>query len=222
MAYYDLHVEIENGEEAIMQAKKLGFNGIALINSKEVPYQIALKEGVELINAVAIAPKNLGELDAELASKRASSEIIAVYGGDYETNRAACSDSRVDILFHPEKGRSDSGLDHICVKAAAENGVMIEINFAELLNARIRPREISFLRRNIFLCNEYNAKMIITSGAKNIWEMRPPRDMASVASVLGMSIKDAIDSVSTNLEERIAINREKLKGKRFGEVRVVE
>lgn len=217
MAYYDLFVQMDDAGAAATQAKLLGFSGIA---ARAVP---AVKDpGFDFVNAVVISPKTPDELHSELERIRQKYEIIAVSGGDYEVNRASCEDNRVDILLHPEKGRMDSGIDHICAKSAADNGVSISIVFSELLNSKNRPREIYFLQRNAYLCRKYGARMISVSGASGIWEMRAPREMASIAHVMGLEINEAIASVSSVPEEKIAANREKLSGSRFGEVRLVK
>lgn len=217
MIYYDLWVQMEDTVSAAKQAKLLGFGGIA---SKTVP---AIKEpGFDFVNAIVISPKNPDELHSELERNRGNYELIAVSGGDYEVNRAACEDNRVDLLLHPERGRMDSGIDHICAKSAADNNVAIAIVFSELLNSKNRPREIYFLQRNAYLCRKYGAKMISVSGASGIWEMRAPRELASIAHVMGLEINDAISSVSSFPEEKITANREKLSGSRFGEVRLVK
>ena len=219
MEYYDLHVDIENIEGAINMAKKIGFNGIALTT------QILEKKpeiNIDLVSCIMIKARNKDELKKEIEKNRERFEILMVYGGEYEINRAACEDSKVDLLCHPEKNRNDSGLDHVCVKAAAENNVAIEINFNEVLNARNRPKILSFLQRNIFLCKKYNTKVVTTSGAKSIWEIRAPRELAALTYLLGHDLKSAIDSISIIPKDIVDINREKLSGLRFGNVRVVK
>jgi ribonuclease P/MRP protein subunit RPP1 len=151
-------------------------------------------------------------------------EVLMVHGGDYDVNRAACENSMVDILCHPELGRKDSGLDHICMKSAEENRVAIEINFREILESYKRHRVyiLSAMKRNIKLCKKYNTLIITTSGAVSKWNMRPGRELASVSHILGMELGEAIASVSTVPEELVKTNREKLANKRFEGVSVVE
>lgn len=219
MSYYDLHVEVADAENAVKRAKLLGFSGIALMGT---PDKILLKDdNFDIISAIILKPKSVDELKNDIEKFRNKVEILAVHGGIYEINRSACEDPRVDLLCHPERGRIDSGLDHICAKAAAENGVALEINFSELLNSRSRPKQIYFMQRNIYLCNKYGTKLITTSGASDIWEMRAPRELASIANVLGLDIGLAIDSVSSIPGEKISINREKLSGSRIGSVKVI-
>jgi ribonuclease P/MRP protein subunit RPP1 len=222
MIYYDFHQEIADIQAAIRQAKLLGFSGMAVAGADKTMKDEKLREGFDLVSMVILKPKNPEELNIELERSRKAFEIIAVQGGDYEVNRSACEDNRVDLLLNPERGRLDSGIDHICAKAAADNSVAIEINFNGILNAKNRPRMVYFLKRNVYLCKKYNAPLITTSGASNIWEMRAPRELAAISHVLGMEINEAIESVSLVPEEKLKINRDKLSGLRFGEVKIVE
>lgn len=222
MIYYDLNLQVADFGAAVRQAKLLGFSGISAFVNHEISELKKISEGLDIVSSIMLSPRNPDELYAELDKNRKRFEIIAVAGGDYEVNRSACEDNRVDILLHPELGRMDSGIDHICAKAAADNSVAIEINFNQILNAKSRPRMIYFLKRNIYLCGKYSAPVITTSGARSIWDMRAPRELASVSHVLGMDLNRAIDSVSIIPEEKIKANREKLSGIRYGEVKVIE
>ncbi|MCD6092755.1 MAG: hypothetical protein J7J38_01915 [Candidatus Aenigmarchaeota archaeon] len=217
MKYYDLHIEIENDAEKVIEyAKMLGFSGIAVTANPP-----AHRDEIEIVPCILIKAENKEDMKNEIEKYRNKTELVMVYGGNYEINRAACEDGRVDVLCSPERGRKDSGLDHICVRSASENNVAIEINFNEVLNSKNRSQSLSFLRRNIYLCNKYNAKIITTSGAKSIWEMRSPRELASLTNLLGLDIKSAIDSVSSVPEGIINTNREKIYGKRIGNTKIV-
>lgn len=224
MGYYDLHVEVkENVDEVVELAKRLGYTGLALVNvEREVAKSLSEKHGIDVVSCKMIIANTKDELKRELSKNREKFELILVSGGIYEVNRAACEDSRVDVLCHPEKGRKDSGLDHICVRAASLNNVAIEINFSEILNSGNRPKTMSLIRNNIMLCNKYDAKVIITSGANNKWELRAPRDLAAIGFLLGVELNKAIQSVSSIPEEIVRINREKIEGKRFGNIRIIE
>lgn len=224
MRYYDLHIEAKEKVEDIIEiSKRLGYAGIALINvDKETAKSLSEKHSIDVISCKMINVSSKDELKRELASSRMSYEIILVSGGLYEVNRAACEDSRVDILCHPEKGRKDSGLDHICVKAAADNNVAIEINFNEILNSGNRAKTMALIRNNIMLCSKYETKVVITSGANNKWGLRAPRDLAAIGFLLGMDLNKAIQAISSVPEEIVRINREKIEGKRLGNVRIIE
>ncbi|MEM7819668.1 MAG: RNase P subunit p30 family protein [Candidatus Aenigmatarchaeota archaeon] len=231
MPFYDLHVHTnlsigENSVEEIVEfAKKLGLSGIGIVNYYPGNIEKLQKiEGIDLVSCIMIKPKNPEELDKLAKKVRNKAEVLMVHGGDYDINRAACENSLIDILCHPELGRKDSGLDHICVKAAGENNVAIEINFREILESYKKNKIyiISSMNKNIKLCKKYNAKIITTSGAVTKWGMRSGRELAAIANILGLELGEAIDTVSTIPETLVYENRKKLEDKKFEGVEVVE
>lgn len=226
--YFDLHTYTsrnigENSAAEMLEfAKSLGLSGVGIVR---FPEQEALRaEGpASAVDVVLVKAANAAEMDAIVEKVRGKAEIVAVSGGDYDTNRAACLNPKVDILLHPEQGRHDSGLDHICARAAQENEVAIELNLHEILESfkRNRVRVLTHMRRNILLCSKYGAKMIVTSGARSKWELRTGRELASIAAVLGIELGKAIEAVSVVPSEMIAKNRAKLSGALWEGVRVV-
>ena len=102
------------------------------------------------------------------------------------------------MLSHPEYKRSDSGIDHIIARLAAEKNVAIEINFHEILETfrKVRSFVLSHMKLNIELAREFGAQIIITSGARCKWDMRDPRELAAIGQILGMSLEDSMKSVS--------------------------
>lgn len=235
MAFYDLHVHTtlsigeSTPEETIDFATRLDLNGIGLVryyDGTRLPkkdLEIA-DASIDIVNAVMLKPKNPEELNILATKVRNSAEVLMVHGGDYDINRAACENQLIDVLCHPELGRKDSGLDHICAKAAAENNVAIEVNFREVLESYKKQRVhiIAAMKKNVMLCKNYNASVVIASGAVTKWNMRSPRDMAGLGNILGLDLGKAIDSVSTVPEGLVKQNREKLEGKRWEGVTIVE
>lgn len=230
--FYDLYVHTSSSigestlEDMISWAKNLGLNGLGIVffpeqlqSRPQLP-----KADIDLASVCVIKANSLEELDQLVARSRQKAEVIAVYGGNYDINRAACLNPAVDILLHPELGRHDSGLDHICARAAQENNVAIELNFHSLLESyrRHRVSALAAMRKNIMLCKKYGAPIIVASGALTKWDLRSGRELASVANLLGMELGKAIDSVSITPEQIVLTNREKLEGKRWEGVRIVE
>lgn len=239
MKFYDLHVQsrMSGGENTVEQlvdfAKRLGYSGIAICDNYQGPEKLdelkneiaKLNTDLEVYLGVKIQAKTVSEMKEILSRVRDKVMIVAVSGGDYLINRAACEDSRVDILSHPEFGRFDSGLDEPCLELAAQNNVAIEINFRNVLNSfrRVRSYLLQSLEQNIRLCENFKTPMITCSGAQSTWDMRAPRDMISLANVLGMDISKAFSSMSSNALQIVEENKKTLEGKRITDgVEVVE
>ena len=232
MVYYDLHVHSDicegesKTEELALRVKEFGWHGICLVErihagdklkiNQEELREISEKIGIHIFHGVEIIPENVKELKKILKSVREKALVVTVHGGNYEINRAACEDSRVDILSHPELDRNDNGLDEYCLKKARENEVCIELSFRHILHSHgvHRVRMLQNIAENIRLCSELGVNMILTSDAKSIWDIRDPRALASFANVLGMELGKAIKCVSEIPEYLINKNSEILSGKK--------
>ncbi len=230
MAFYDLHVHTnlsigENTVEEVAEiARRLGLDGIGIVQyfSGGVA-DVPSFEGVDAVKCMMIKPNSVNELN-EVASKvRNRCEILMVHGGDYDINRAACENPLIDVLCHPELGRKDSGLDHICIKAAKENNVAVEVNFREILESFKRNRiyVLSAIRKNVELCRKYETPVVTASGAVTKWGLRSGRELAAITNLLGFELGKSIDSTSAVPESIVKQNREKLAGKRWEGVSVV-
>lgn len=229
--YYDLHVHTSQSsgansvEEMAETAEKFGWNGIAVCDhfqdmEKFRQQQNAIKEArkvsrIEIFSGTELQPKNQNELGRIVSKIREQVQLIVAHGGDYNVNRAACQNPKVDILAHPELGRTDNGLDEFCLAQARENNVAIQINFREILEGYRKPRVfiLSHIAENIRLAEQMKAPVITCSAAQSVWDIRDPRALASIANVLGMELGKAIDTVSAVPEKIVETNRAKLSGK---------
>ncbi len=228
MATYDLHVYTgrnigENSlDEMIAFAKKLGLGGLGIVRFHTEEKAAFPSADIDLVDVILI--KADGGIDEIARRMRNKAEIVAVYGGSYDVNRQACESKYVDILYHPELNRLDSGLDHICARAAQENRTAIEINFREILESykRGRARVLNFMKRNIMLCKKYGTDVITTSSAMSKWNMRSGRELSSAAYLLGLDLGNAIDTTTRIPEELVRMNREKLSGRMWEGVHIEE
>jgi ribonuclease P/MRP protein subunit RPP1 len=221
-----VHTSLSIGENTVEEmagmAKRLGLQGIGVVRyftgESNEPPKI---DGIDIISCLMLKAARADELNSLAKKAREKAEVLMVHGGNYEVNRAACENSMVDILCHPELGRKDSGLDHICVRAAHDNNVAIELNFREILESYKRNRiyVLSSLKKNIELCKKYDTKIITCSSAVNKWGMRSGREMAAIANILGLELGKAIETVTTVPESMVQHNREKLSGTRIEGVR---
>ncbi len=239
MKFYDLHLQSnlsygENSiEEMVRFAEKLGYSGIVICDSyqgKEKMSELkkAIKEvetEIDVYPGVNIQAKDVNELKEIINKVREKVLVVIVSGGKYEINRAACEDPRVDILAHPELGRIDSGLDQVCLEAATRNNVAIQINFREILYSFRRPRSyvLNHITKNIRLANHFRTPVIICSGARAIWDMRAPRELVSIANVLGLDLGKAFLGVTSVPQQILENNKKVLRGEKITEgVEIVE
>jgi len=135
MRFYDLeiHSNLGEGENSIAEiarfAEHLGYSGICVCDKyesldklRQLKEEISkLETTVDIYLGVKIEPETPEEMKKIIEKVREEVVIIIVSGGKYSVNRAACENSKVDILMHPELGRVDNGLDEVCLKEATKN-----------------------------------------------------------------------------------------------------
>jgi ribonuclease P/MRP protein subunit RPP1 len=204
--FFDFHVHnIQLAEEA----KRLGYNGIALIQSSK---NYNKQDNMDLSNhdfnifsGVEIYAKNPEDLRKKVQKFREHSDVVIVNGGDLKINRAACEDPRVDILAHPYKNRRDSGINHILAKKASENNVAIELSINQVIKTRLsfRAKILSQFRQILKLQRKFKFPLIITSNAYSIYDLRTPEDITAFAGCLEMTPDEIMSSLSKNPENII-------------------
>lgn len=184
------------------------FYDLCLREETEEIEEFAEKLGWEATNCsidtVFLEADDWGELKKKIGEERDAADVLVFKGGDEELNRKAAEDSRVDIILHPEKGRKDSGVDHVIAEKAAENNVAIGFDFRQLQTSKkTRSHVLKHWSRNLMLCDKFDTPYIITTGAEEKYGLRAPRDLASIIGSLGYSGKDAVEHYPKQILERV-------------------
>ncbi len=155
-------------------------------------------------NTIFLEAEDWGELKSKIGDNRSEADVLVFLGGDEELNQKAAGDSRIDIILHPERGRKDSGINHVIAEEAAENSVAIGFDLQQLMGSQ---KEQSYVlghwRRNLMLAEKYGTPYILTTGAEQIHDLRAPRDLASLIDSLGYSGKESISRHPVEILERI-------------------
>jgi len=241
MKFVDLDVQskLSTGSSSVEElakfAEELGFSAIVVADvwagpeklaaAKEAVDAAAKEAGIEVVQGVKIVASNANELRHMVDKVREKVAVVSVAGGNYQLNRAACEYSKVDLLCHPSLGRTDTGLDEVCLNAAASNNVAIELNFHEVLHSYRRQRSLILanMAANIMLCEALRVPMVIASGAQSVDDLRDPRELISITNVLGLELAKAFATVSDVPGRIIDVNRKKILDKITTEgVEVVE
>ncbi len=154
-----------------------------------------------------------GELKRKIDKNRETADILVFEGGDEELNRKAAESTRIDVLLHPEKGRKDSGINHVVAEKASENRVAIGFDLRQLLENTGKHRSfvLKHWRRNLKLCEKYDTPYIITSGAGERLELRGPRDLKSIIDSLGFDGSKAVSYYPGEIIERAEDARENVR-----------
>ncbi|MBN2095253.1 MAG: hypothetical protein JW727_04345 [Candidatus Aenigmarchaeota archaeon] len=217
--FYDLNIASGiDRVQAIKRAEELELGGICLTHcykgeSELEEYLKKIEElrsnaKLEIISGVMLNGEGMEAIAKKLRRKV---DLILAYGGNYHINRLACSSDYIDLLCHPERGRRDCGLDHVCCREAHDHNTVIEVNFGQILNSSggKRVREIYLLKEIVRLCLKSKCPFVVNSGAKTVQGMRGGRELSALSCVLGAQIYPSIVSNSDLPEQLVKMNREK-------------
>lgn len=187
--FYDFNIHPDGSSitELAFEAKKLGYSGIAVINST-IPDKEALPENFSIYRYVEISGRRI----REEIKKHKGSDILTVTGGDESLNRAAVETEGLDILMQPAQ------FNNVLAKAASDNSIALGFNLGTLIHLRgdARVRELSIMRANLKHARKYNLPMLLTGNAHSIYDLRAPREMAALAGIFGMTAKEAVEAMS--------------------------
>ncbi len=221
---YDLNVHPKEGdvEEYVEFAKKMNWEGLVITHTFEDSKKFnemadkietlrEIRPDIDLVFGVEIDTDNVSEMRKIVNKIRDRSEIITVKGGDYPVNRAACENSKVDILMDPDLNRSDIGLDEYCMKRANENNVIIAYSFRKLEEIYKKPRSHRFdhISTIIKVSEKTRTRVTMVSNAYSKWQLRSPRELASILNILGMELGKAIDMTTELPKRAVKRNRKK-------------
>ncbi len=196
--FYDFYVHpVPDSQDSLARlafgAKRYGYSGIALVNSKmngleNAPPNFSIYHAIE----ISCKPSRLRD---EIKRYKEGKDILIVRGGDEEFNRAAVETPGLDILLQPAK------FNHVLAKTAFDNSVAIGFNLGSIIHMRgeARIRELRIMKANLKYARKYGIATIITASPYSQYDFRSPREMAALASLFGMTAKEAVCAMSASL-----------------------
>ncbi|WP_247728888.1 RNase P subunit p30 family protein [Halovivax limisalsi] len=178
-------------EAALETATTLGYDGLIL---RDGARNAAVEAALEAVDpAIDVVPGV--EIDADLPQQAGGSignyrpevTVLSVAGGTPAMNRFAVESEKVDVLARPMADEGD--LNHVVAKAAAENGVRIEVDLGPVLreSGGRRVRSLQALRKLVELVDHYDAPYVVSANAAARFELRSPRELAALGEQIGLS-----------------------------------
>lgn len=133
--------------------------------------------------------------------RAASGGITIVEGANTELLRQACRREGVSLVnpFKIQQYYKDDGL----IRAVAENGKAFEVPLSEIVRTTYvyRARFLSQARAFLQRCVKRRAGFVLTSRAREEWDLKSPREAIALGVALGLSREQAGYSISARAEE---------------------
>jgi len=204
--FADLHVMIPPADLAASATwiRDLGINVLGIAShrgygSEDLTRALAaLKaEGVDAVLRLDIDPTRRARLLRRTAALRDEFQLLAGAVMSTQELRSLLR-SKVDILFaDPPYSRF---LSLRSFRSIAESGKPFEVDFRPLITAKGRQRAHALQEfcREVRLAAEAGVTLVLSSGALDIWEMRPPREMANLLALPELDQGAITETVSSN------------------------
>ncbi|MFC6963356.1 RNase P subunit p30 family protein [Halocatena marina] len=172
-----------------LTASEQGYEGLIVRNHDDTvadydPETLSSEFGIDVVDGVEIRADNRSHASGAITSQRSQRTIVCVHGG--RLNRLACEDERVDVLAHP---MTDGDFNHVLARAAADNAVRVEFNFARVLRANggVRVQALRGLRKLRTLVEKYDVPYVVSADASSHLHLRAPRELAAVGTTIGFT-----------------------------------
>jgi ribonuclease P/MRP protein subunit RPP1 len=218
MVYSDLCIRTEDVEKSLELGGRLGLDTMGLIVPLEKLARLdkfrkkrGWREKPRLALGVEVRTEKHGQLRKFVTSLRRSAEIVLVCGGTAELNRMAVEIPEADILLgHDINGQC--GINHVLARLAKKNNVSIGFDFNQLMTSyRLgRIQGFSAMVDTAKVVRKFKAPFVLTSGARDPWDMRSPSELIAMGRLLGFSEAEARKGLSDHI---VRDNRKRLSGK---------
>jgi ribonuclease P/MRP protein subunit RPP1 len=168
--------------------------------------------GIDFSSRVDLQARTREQLMHQLRKLRRRCELVCVLCENKEVARQAAKDRRVDLLNFPSVDYTRRFFDRAEAELACKSNAALELDVKPflLLEGPARIRLLSTLRREVSVAKEFRIPVILSSGAASDLLLRRPREVAALASLIGIDEASALEAVSANPLAIVKRNREKL------------
>lgn len=204
--YYDLCIRYvpENDfslERFLSLATHFGFTGAGITEAAgkgSLQYKTPTTASFDLVRGIEVYEENPSKLHSLISRNSRKADFVIVQGGSDKLNRSALETADVDILSLPF-GTKDGGFDHVIAKAAADRRVALEFDVGSLIRYRggKRVHAMSELKQRLMLARKFEVQMVLTSGARSIYDIRGPRELMALGGLFGMTKEEAMEAMAS-------------------------
>ena len=183
-----------------LEAAELGFDSAVVIGgAAHRPHGIEVLQGA-LVSAASV--KEVLKRVRDPAARRA--DIVYVEAGEIAFNRAIVSIREVNVIRGIYATRRNA-FDHVAARAAAEQGVAVNISMAPIIHLRGTKRQRALQRYAdvLSLQRRYGFPLTISSDARSILGQRSVREIRGLCALFGMTgaeVTEALSSIGRIIE----------------------
>ena len=191
----DLYIIYSNRDDfskMLALLKKLHYNVIAVEGLKE--RVISNEMNIRILRRVTLEASNENEAKRKLRGIKQRYDIVALKPRSYGVARLAARDSRVDLIPVDEDTLRYVDLSEIRLLKGSRGA--FEFSLSTLYRNRYNARFVGVLQKKLRLLIRYDAPMVISSGARNIYELWHPKQVIGLLMLYGVDEYKALEAIS--------------------------
>ncbi len=208
--YLDFNVSSNFGEgqstpeEMAKISKILGFSGLAFADFFQKDNYKELKEALSKLPLTAYSRVNLNFDNVAKNSKmlnrvRDSVDVVAVACLNRRVAVWAARNTNIDLLYFPEvKMYKQVDKSLVGLIYSSENALEISVRPILLNRGLRRANVLGIIRSALEIALREQISLVLTSDAHNKFELRSPRALAALGSLLGMPYERSKEALSKN------------------------
>ena len=169
---------------------RVGFDGMVVRNRQSDladydPAALGERYGIDVVPGIEIDTTDRSVASGTIGHRRSEATVLLVRGRTPEINRFAAESPRVDVLSDPMSGEGD--INHVIVKAAAENDVALEFNLGRVLrrSGGARVQALRGLRKLREIVDHYDAPFVVSADPTTHLQVRAPRELVALGELIG-------------------------------------
>ncbi|KYC44863.1 MAG: Ribonuclease P protein component 3 [Candidatus Methanofastidiosum methylothiophilum] len=120
-------------------------------------------------------------------------DVIIFKSRDSKENREALKINEITFISNPDN------LDSVCFDLARENSIGFELNIQDFINNQRykRVKTLETYRELLKAYKKFLFPIVLTSGARDVHEIKTPLALVSFGCILGMDIREAKGAITT-------------------------
>lgn len=187
--------------KTIKYLKDFGYSTIGY--AREIETGSSQEKGFQENNDIKVGAKVIPS-DAKFSKQKnflrqvsKENKFTLLKNGYERLNKVAINEELIDGLLLPSDDGNES-LDQGTVSLLSQKDIPVLISFNCILKHKgyLRSRVLRRLKNEVKISKENNIPIVITSGSKSFWGIRPPRELISFGEVLGMSKRNSKASIT--------------------------
>ena len=193
-------------------AGTLGYSAVCITtrNAHHLPRngELYRQQNMQISRRIDLSPSTPTSLLSNLRRFRGMFDVIAVLCRSKSVARQAAKDHSVDILQFPLH-LSRNPFDAAEAELASGSNAALEIDAVQLVRAQpiTLPHNFTRIRQSIETAKQFDIPIVVSSGATSVYDLRSPRDLASLIQLLGLSEEQALNALSETPMAIIQRNR---------------